>query len=487
MRKTILFGLFLSAHFALAQNVIWVSSTEREPWQRQSVTIHKKVDNALSIDASRQFQVIDGFGSCFNELGWTSLSELSEKDRNDIFKELFQPNFGANFNSCRMPIGANDFSRDWYSYDETDQDFDLKDFSIKNDLETLIPFIKSAQKFNKKLTVWASPWSPPSWMKYNKHYALSKVPDMIKDVDNGLSEDQIGKEGNDMFIQEDRYFQAYAKYFGRFISDYKKQGIAISMVMPQNEFNSAQWYPSCTWTPNGLSKFISCLGPEMEKSKTQIFFGTLERPNDKLFQEVFDNPEAGKYIKGVGLQWAGKEAISKIHAKNPDLKIYQSEHECGNGENSWAYAEYSWDLMKHYFLNGANAYFYWNTSLLEGGVSRWGWKQNSLVTVNKHDKTYKYNPEFYVMKHLSHFVKPGAHLIDASTKEKKLRDDVLGWWKGELDSNKDDMLAFANPDGSVVIVVYNATDNEKTFAFKTGKSEVSQTLKAKSFNTFLVL
>lgn len=88
------------------------------------------------------------------------------------------------------------------------------------------------------------------------------------------------------------------------------------------------------------------------------------------------------------------------------MPIYQSEHECGNGKNNWDYAEYSWDLMKHYLLNGASAYLYWNISLLDGGVSRWGWKQNSLITVNAKNKTYKWNPEFYLMKHFSHYVQP---------------------------------------------------------------------------------
>lgn len=480
-------ALFLGLTSLSAQKITWISSTESKPWQSNPIGKSSVSGDAVILYPNRELQTIEGFGSCFNELGWTSLNLLSSKDKNEIFRELFEPNEGANFTICRMPIGANDFSRDWYSYDESDGDFGLKNFSVKNDLETLVPFIKAAQKFNPKLAIWASPWSPPSWMKYNKHYALNKVPDMVKNVDNGITEAQIGKEGTDMFVQDDRYFKAYAQYFGKFVSEYKKLGVTISMVMPQNEFNSAQWYPSCTWTPQGLSKFISFLGPEMAKTKTDIFFGTLERPNAKLFQEVFDDKSSGKYIKGVGLQWAGKEAVSKIHADNPKLRIYQSEHECGNGENSWAYAEYSWDLMKHYLLNGANAYQYWNTALLEGGVSRWGWKQNSLVTVNAQAKTYKFNPEFYLMKHLSHFVKPGAKLISTSSaSQKKHRNDVLGWWEGDLDSNANDMLAFKNPDGSLVVVVYNSLETTAKFALTTGKNTVSAELAPKSFNTFLM-
>ena len=48
-----------------------------------------------------------------------------------------------------MPVGANDFSKNWYSYNETEGDFEMKNFSIKNDFETLIPFIKNAQKIHE--------------------------------------------------------------------------------------------------------------------------------------------------------------------------------------------------------------------------------------------------------------------------------------------------------------------------------------------------
>jgi len=86
-------------------------------------------------------------------------------------------------------------------------------------------------------------------------------------------------------------------------------------------------------------------------------------------------------VKGVGFQWAGK-AIAGIHRQYPDLPLYQTEQECGDGKNDWRYCRYAWTLMKHYLRNGASAYLYWNVSLKKGGVSRWGWAQNSLVTVD---------------------------------------------------------------------------------------------------------
>ena len=131
-----------------------------------------------------------------------------------------------------------------------------------------------------------------------------------KGVVNGLRPDQVGREGTDMFILEERYLRAYASYFGRFVDEYRKQGIAIGMVMPQNEFNSAQVFPSCCWTAEGLARFIARLGPEMAKRGVAVFFGTLERANEKLADVSLQDPAVAAQVKGLGFQWAGKGAIA---------------------------------------------------------------------------------------------------------------------------------------------------------------------------------
>jgi len=451
-------------------NLEWVATTQTSQWQTKvQLTISPALGSNWDVEAQvdKPLQTIDGFGACFNELGWTSLSALDSADRESILRELFAPAVGANFNTCRMPVGANDFSLDWYSYDEVPGDFALDHFSISKDLETLVLFIYNALKYQPALKLWASSWSPPTWMKYNKHYA-GKMSDQDM-PSNGLKPDQVVKEGSDQFIQEDRYFSTYASYFARFIQDYTRQGINIGMVMPQNEFNSAQPFPSCCWTPDGLARFISFLGPEMQKLNVDVFFGTMERPNEKLIDAALLDPKASKYIKGVGTQWAAKRAIPGIHRRYSDLKLYQTEQECGDGSNDWRYCRYAWTLMKHYLENGASAYYYWNISLQRGGVSRWGWAQNSLVSVDTAAKTFKYNYEYYLMKHLSRFVKPGAKRLDIFS--------LTGY---------ENLLVFANPDESVVIMMQNDLCQEMPVRVKVGDKVIASTLEADSFNTFVV-
>ena len=158
----------------------WVSTSYENPWQIQRV---EEVGNTWSdslviIDTMKTLQTVEGFGTCFNELGWTSLNELNQSDRDGILHEFFEPGKGANLTMGRMPLGANDFSLDFYSYDETDGDFDLKDFSIDHDRQTLLPFVKSALAIKPDIKLFASPWSPPQWMKYNKHYACNSTAAM---------------------------------------------------------------------------------------------------------------------------------------------------------------------------------------------------------------------------------------------------------------------------------------------------------------------
>lgn len=468
-----------------------VTTTEAQPWQvnKETLTAATGATPLVTIHTDKPDQTIDGFGACFNELGWTSLALLTPQERGQIFDELFKPDTGANFNICRVPVGANDFSRDWYSYNEVDGDFAMKNFSIENDKETLIPFIKQALAKRPELKIWGSPWCPPSWMKTNKHYALNYNGDWSTGVvefdgteagicdiymvaeekyRNGLPKDKIGVEGTDAFIMEDEYLKAYAKYFVLYIDEYKKNGITIYAIMPQNEFNSCQFFPSCVWKPESLARFVGeYLGPELTPKGVEIMFGTVERENTKLTEIVLDDPKCKPLIKAVGFQWAGKRAIANIHKKYPSMKLWQTEQECGDGRNDWKGAVYSWKLMNHYFKSGASAYMYWNISLLAGGISRWGWMQNSLIVVDPVTKKYHYTIEYYLLKHASHFVKPGAHFIETS-------------------GSNNNVLAFKNHDNSIVIIAFNEEDSESTLTFSLNGSTYNQTLKAKSFTTIFV-
>jgi glucosylceramidase len=452
-----------------AKEITWISTTADSLFiEKTDITVssNENITADITVLSDKPQQTIDGFGGCFNELGWTTLSALSEADRQLILEDLFGKN-GMNFSICRLPIGANDFARDWYSFNETAGDFAMDSFSIDNDKETLIPYIKAARAINPELRLLASPWSPPTWMKYNKHYACKPRAD-VNDLPGDPSQDL---EGTNMFIQEPAYFEAYALYFKKFIEAYRAEGVDIEMIAPQNEFNSCQVFPSCTWTAAGLSTFIGdYLGPQMKNLGVRMMFGTMERGNQFLVDTIMQN-KSGEYISEIGFQWAGKDAIEGIHRTYPEMKLMQTESECGNGQNSWEYCFYIWNLMKHYFNNGISAYMYWNISLdIDPANSRWEWPQNSLISVDGEAKTYRYNPEYYLMKHFSKYVKPGAVFL-------------------ALDGEYKNALAFRNTDGSTVVIFANEDESgeAKTLNIRVDDATITVSrIQLQSINTLIL-
>lgn len=440
----------------------WIESTPTNQLVDKTAT---SVETTVSSDlqlTGKTLQAIRGFGGCFNELGYLPLTKLDEAQQQDIYHDLFSPD-ELNFTFNRTPVGANDFAATWYSYDETDGDYNLNEFSIDHDKQTLIPYIKNAQKYQPNLQLFASPWTPPTWMKFPKVYNFGTI------------------------VMEPENLQAYADYLVKYLKSYEEQGIHIDRLCPQNEVFADQKFPSCKWSSDDLRTFIrDYLGPTLEKSglDTDIFLGTLNGPEDMSFtatgvkldnynryvDNILFDEKARHYIKGIGYQWAGQHAIERTHESWPEMELIQTESECGFGDNSWDYAEYVFHLVNHYFNAGATAYTYWNI-ILGDTISTWGWRQNSLFSIDSKTKTFTRNPEYYVMRHYAHYIQPGAKMLETT---------------GHFNSMG---RAFRNPDGQLVVVVQNALKRELPFEFadpEHADKGIKATLKPRSFNTFVI-
>src|ERR1039458_4114876 len=155
-------------------SVRWISSTESAPWKQVPIepapsSAQTSSAPAIQVDGRTVYQTIDGFGSCFNDLGWQALQARDPPAREQALQSLFAPS-GANFTLGRAPMGATDFALGWYSYDETPGDYALTHFTIDHDRQTLIPFIHAAMRYQPALGIWAVPWSPPTWIKTNGAY-----------------------------------------------------------------------------------------------------------------------------------------------------------------------------------------------------------------------------------------------------------------------------------------------------------------------------
>ena len=239
------------------EQVRWYYSNEEKQWASKQGRVIQDGKMSLWLDGN-EYQEMMGFGGCFNELGYEALSHLDSEDQEALLKELFLPSDeGANLNFCRLPMGANDYSKSWYSLNETPGDYGMKKFSIERDKNCLIPYIKRAMEYCPDLKLFASPWSPPTWMKNPPVYNWGKL------------------------IPTEENLQAYALYFALFVENYEREGIHIDQVHVQNEPVANQKFPSCMWTGAELRDFIKgYLGPTFEQRglDTEIWLGTINAP-----------------------------------------------------------------------------------------------------------------------------------------------------------------------------------------------------------------
>lgn len=425
----------------------WICTTPRDAWQEREIASRTPAGRAdLEWDGSTG-QTWEGFGGCFNELGWHALSGLDDNQRESVLGSLFSDQ-GCRLSMCRVPIGASDYALKWYSHNETPEDFAMENFSLARDREYLIPYIKAAQKYRPDVRLFASPWSPPTWMK---HPAVCN---------------------HGRIIWEPRYLEAYALYFARFVTGYAAEGIPVVQVHPQNEPVADQKFPSCVVSGEQFREFIGeYLGPTFKEQgvDTEIWLGTLNTPRYNEYPlRVLSDPKCAELVAGVGFQWAGKLIVGRTRAAWPHKKVMQTENECGNGKNTWEYAHYVFDLFQHYITSGVSSYCYWNMVLQPGGMSSWGWHQNAMVTVDGNAGTVTYNPEYFVMKHFSRFVDKGAVRLGLS---------------GPLSGNA---VAFRNSNGERVLVVNNPLDSELTVNVRFDEAAGRVALPPESFSTILV-
>jgi glucosylceramidase len=439
--------------------VEWVCSTVAQPWQEMPspalAPANLDVPPQVRVDPHRTCQTMAGFGGCFNELGWVALGKASGADREKVLADLFGDG-GCAFTMGRIPIGASDFALSPYSLDDTPGDFALKTFSLARDQRDLIPYIKAAMKVRPSLECWGSPWSPPAWMKTNDNYSTGSIK------------------------WESAILRSYATYLARWVEAYRAAGMHVFALMPQNESNILSPYPSCLWTAVQLRDFIAdYLGPTLRDRKTnvELWLGTLNgdasnNGNNINYRAVtvLDDPKASAFLTGLTFQYDASGLIASAHELFPDKKLMQSETECNGGRNSWDDAMRLFGLMRYYIDGGANSYFAWNMVLDESGMSTWHWRQNALVTVNSATGKVTYNGEYYVMRHFSQFVKPGARRVLTT-----------GPWG--------DKIAFVNPDGSVVIVIANSAPKPlENIIDVAGRpaGTFSVTLPPRSVSTFVV-
>ncbi len=381
------------------------------------------------VDTTKKFQTIVGFGGAFTDAAAETFYKLPKAKQQEILTAYFSPDKGIGYSLGRTSINSCDFSSGSYAYDETPGDTSLSHFTIKHDLAYRIPFIKAALAEAKgNIKIFASPWSPPAWMKTNN--------DML--------------HGGNL---KPKYRQTWANYYVRFIHAYKKEGIPIWGLTVQNEPMATQIWESCIYTGKEEHDFVRYyLGPTLYKNGlSDVKLMIWDHNRGIMYQRaaaVLEDPEAAKYVWGTAFHWyVGNHFVNTryVHDAFPDKHLLFTEG-CLYPFNKkklklWKWGEeYGKNIIKD-LNNWSTGWTDWNLILnQQGGPNHVANYCYAPIIANTKTGKLFYMNSFYYLGQFSKFIRPGARRIISS-------------------SNDDDLLTtgFINPDGTIAIVVMNET------------------------------
>jgi glucosylceramidase len=430
----------------------------------------------ISVDPSRRYQRMDGFGASITDSSASLLADLDPAVRHQTMRNLFARD-GLSF--LRQPMGASDFvDGPHYTYDDVpagQTDYGLRHFSIAHDKREILPLLREALKLNPKLKVMATPWSPPAWMKTNQSLIGGRL------------------------IDSQRIYSTYAQYFVEFIKAYRREGVPIYAVTIQNEpqNRNPSEYPGADMPVRQEAAVINELGPRLKRAglKTKIFgydHNWAEHPNDIATTPPGEDPEteyptkllessAGRWIAGTAFHcYAGDQVRqTQLHDAFPHKGVWFTECSGSHGPTDPPAQVFS-DTLKWHARNlvlgvprnWGKTVVNWNLALDPRGGPHNGGCDTCTGVVTVDGQSVSENAEYYTLGHLARFVKPGARRI-ASTSF-----GTTGWNGQIMDA------AFRNRDGTTALVVHNENDDPRTFAVAEGGRSFEYTLPGGALATF---
>ncbi|MDV7188465.1 glycoside hydrolase family 30 protein [Lutibacter sp. TH_r2] len=403
---------------------------------------------AVFVNPNKTFQTFLGIGGAITDASAEVFSKLSKNKQEELLKAYYSED-GINYNIIRTSIHSSDFGLGSHTYIE-EGDKELKTFSIEKDKVKRIPMIKRAQALiNDDLVFYASPWSPPAFMKTNKNML----------------------QGGKLLSQ---YNQTWANYFVKFIEAYEAEGIPVWGVTIQNEPMAVQRWESCIYTAEEERDFLKkYLGPTFEKEglgdKNIVVWDHNRDLISHRANTIFEDPEAMKYAWGIGFHWyetwtggAPKyDNLKNIKESFPSMNLLFTEG-CQEAFDPaqyqrWSNAERYGNSMINDFNNGTVGWTDWNILLDEkGGPNHVSNFCFAPIHADTQNGELIYTPTYYYIGHFSKFIKPGAVRVSTTSSRSTLESTT-----------------FRNPDNSMVTVAMNKTDNTIVYKLLVGDKETS--------------
>lgn len=406
-----------------------------------------KPDNepAVQVDERTTYQSILGLGNSLEHSTCYNLSLLPPDRREKALESLVDPEKGIGMSLMRICIGTPDFTASpWYTYDDMPPgrtDPELKHFSIAKDREYVLPILKLAKKINPQLKFFASPWSPPAWMKTNDRIGGGKI--------------------------NPEHFRPLAEYFARFIEVYRAEGIEVHAVTIQNEPEYApEAYPTCLWTAEEQRDFIrDHLGPVFKAHglSTLIWCYDHNFNHPNFPATILNDASAAGFVDGTAFHhYEGKpSAMTQFHERFPAKNIYFTEGSTFGARGAVG--------IISFLRNWARSYNAWVTMIDHKRKPNLGPHACSATCVVLNSETLEldYRFDYYMYGQFTKFIQPDAVRIASSE-------------SAELPPN----VAFRNPNGTIVLVAANPGSNAREFAAAWNDRIFNASLAPKSVATF---
>lgn len=440
---------------------------------------------SVTINPNEKFQTITGFGGSFTEASASLLNKLSIGNRKKILEAYFGES-GAKYSLTRTHISSCDFSLGNYSYAPIENDSALVHFSIKEDMDDIVPMIKDAMAISKDgFKIIASPWTAPPWMKNNNDWRGGKLLPGYNDT--------------------------WALFFSKYLTAYKTEGINIWGITVENEpMGCGDNWESMIYTPQEMNDFVKKhLGPKLKADGHGVKILGFDQNRDALNQWVdgmYGDSVAKEFYDGTAIHWYAStydffpKELQYAHQKAPGKHLIQTEAcidaqvpEWKNDKWYWSKeaTDWGWDWATpetkylhpkyapvHRYAgdiigclnNWVDGWIDWNMVLNKQGGPNWfkNWCVAPVIVDEEKDEVY-FTPLYYTMAHFSKFIRPGAVKIGCGISDKNLMT-----------------TAVKNPDGTIVLVIFNPTEQEVSIEIDLNNKKSQISIQANALQTAII-
>lgn len=373
--------------------------------------------NLLMIYRDIPCQTVKGFGGALTQAAAWNYFRMPQPLRQQFLRACYAQD-GLRYTWGRTPIGSCDFSPDSYSYCDTPGDAALATFSVRKDEKYLLPFIREINGFRgQPLTLLASPWSPPAWMKTNG------------EMDNG----------GELLPQ---YYDVWADYVVRYLLAYRERGVPIRCLTVQNEPKAVQIWESCLYSARQEAAMAAeHLAPALRQAGLpDVGIIIWDHNKERVFlraREMFADPQVRDAVEGIGFHWyAGDhfENLRLCRAAFPEKELFFTEGcvELGAGEgvspaeSPWGFGErYGHDMIGN-FNAGMNAFLDWNVLLDEqGGPNHAQNYCGAPIIYDSKAGLLLFQPSYCFIGHFSRYIPVGSRCVAHSLYTSRLEAAVF--------------------------------------------------------------